>query len=182
MTVISITGCMDGQNTNLNQRPAHADEFIIWSICESPAANLGVNVWSGIHSRISADIISRQQVVDGLVVWGMMCGSATRPCPKIITDSARITEVGQYKLPPPCIYLMPSTAPRLPGNEKPKAQSINEVEFLKALRDTFKVNNDELFSVDYEIMEHGPRKARRTTLRRDGVDIRRSKISPIRRA
>ncbi|TXH51552.1 MAG: hypothetical protein E6Q97_18145, partial [Desulfurellales bacterium] len=31
--VIELKGCLDGNNTNIFERPPHAHEFIIWSVC-----------------------------------------------------------------------------------------------------------------------------------------------------
>ncbi|MGH2137807.1 hypothetical protein, partial [Enterococcus faecalis] len=64
--VIELKGCLDGNNTNIFERPPHANEFIIWSVCTNPGADPRRNAWSGIHTRLSAEIISRQQRVDGL--------------------------------------------------------------------------------------------------------------------
>jgi hypothetical protein len=73
--VIELKGCLDGNNTNIFERPPHAHEFIIWSVCTNPGADPRLNAWSGIHTRLSAEIISRSQRVDGLVIWDMVCGT-----------------------------------------------------------------------------------------------------------
>ena len=69
IAVIELKGCLDGNNTTIFERPPHADEFILWSVCTNPGADPRHNLWSGIHTRLSADIIDRHQQVDGLVVW-----------------------------------------------------------------------------------------------------------------
>ena len=73
IAVIELKGCLDGNNTNIFERPAHAQEFIIWSVCTNPGADPRHNAWSGIHTRLSAEIISRAQRVDGLLAWDMVC-------------------------------------------------------------------------------------------------------------
>ena len=78
--IIELKGCLDGNNTNIFERPPNAEEFIIWSICTNPGADPRHNAWSGIHTRLSAEIIDREQRVDGLVIWDMVCGSYGRPC------------------------------------------------------------------------------------------------------
>lgn len=70
--VIDLKGCLDGNNTNIFERPANADEFVIWSICTNLGADPRRNAWSGIHTRLSAEMISRNQRVDGLIVWDMV--------------------------------------------------------------------------------------------------------------
>ena len=37
IAVIELKGCLDGNNTNIFERPAHAQEFILWSVCPIPA-------------------------------------------------------------------------------------------------------------------------------------------------
>ena len=80
--VIELKGCLDGNNTNIFERPSHADEFIIWSVCSNPGADPRLNAWSGIHTRLSTEIISRSQRVDGVLIWDWVCGTMGRPCPK----------------------------------------------------------------------------------------------------
>ncbi|MFO1051888.1 MAG: hypothetical protein U1F36_06710 [Planctomycetota bacterium] len=65
--------------TSSSVRPA--DEFVIWSLCQNIGADPQHNAWSGIHTRLSAEIIHRGQQVDGLIIWDMLCGNA-RKCPK----------------------------------------------------------------------------------------------------
>jgi hypothetical protein len=182
--VIELKGCLDGNNTNIFERPPHAHEFIMWSICSNPGADPRHNVWSGIHTRLSADIISRSQLVDGLIVWDMVCATIGRPCPKILGDSVtdRLTEVGSFRVPPPCIYLFPGTIPSVRNNPFPAAQNIQQVELLKAFHDCFKGRNDELNSVTFEVAHIGAETARRTTIARGGLEQKISGMTPIQRA
>ena len=112
--------------------PPNAHEFIIWSVCTNPGADPRHNVWSGIHTRLSAEIISRSQQVDGMLIWDMVCGTVGRPCPKINGhDDPRVTSLGPYHLPPPCIYLLPATIPSPRNNPNPPPQALKDVEILK---------------------------------------------------
>jgi hypothetical protein len=43
-TVIELKGCLDGNNTNIFERPPHAEEFIIWSVCTNEGADPRHNV------------------------------------------------------------------------------------------------------------------------------------------
>ena len=103
VAVIELKGCLDGNNTNIFERPPQAQEFIVWSVCTNPGADPRHNAWSGIHTRLGAEVISRQQRVDGVVIWDMVCGTLGRPCPKLAASPERATEIGPYKLPPPCL-------------------------------------------------------------------------------
>jgi hypothetical protein len=179
--VIEMKGCLDGNNTNIFERPVHANEFYIWSICQNAAADPQKNVWSGIHSRLSAEIIQNQKQVDGLIVWDMLCGSVGRVCPKLTADPARSTELGPYKLPPPCLYLFPSTIPSPRNNRRPMPHSLEALELLSALARSFSVGEDEVFSVALEAEYSGNELVRRTTIRRAGAELRQSRWDPIRR-
>ncbi len=109
VAAIELKGCLDGNNTNIFERPTNAQEFVIWSLCTNPGADPRLNAWSGIHTRLSAEIISRQQRVDGVIIWDMACATVGRPCPKVVAAPERLTTVAHYVLPPPCIYVMPAT-------------------------------------------------------------------------
>jgi len=119
LAAIELKGCLDGNNTNIFERPAQANEFVIWSVCTNPGADPEKNAWSGIHTRLSAEIIHRRVCVDGLVVWDMLCGTEARPCPKMLDASRKEFDIGQYSVPPPCIYLFPSTVPTVRNNPAP---------------------------------------------------------------
>lgn len=178
--IIELKGCLDGNNTNIFDRPANANEFIIWSICQNEGADPRHNAWSGIHTRLSAEIIDRSQVVDGLVIWDVLCGTTARPCPKL--EGAKAFELGEYKLPPPCIYLFPSTVPSVRNNPTPAPQAIGNVGFLKALFDVFGGKEKELTFVHLEIKHKGSETVRRTRLMRDGVEIAASSDTPLQRS
>lgn len=179
--VIDLKGCLDGNNTNIFERPAHADEFVIWSICTNLGADPRRNAWSGIHTRLSADMISRNQRVDGLVVWDMVCGTIGRPCPKVADDDgSRLTDIGPFRVPPACIYLFPSV---VPSSAAPtvSAQPIEAVELLSAFHRCFKGRDAELNHVDFELLQSGSDLMRRTTIRRAGAVQKVSDMTPIRR-
>ncbi|HMX88008.1 MAG TPA: hypothetical protein PKD30_05860 [Saprospiraceae bacterium] len=182
IAAIELKGCLDGNNTNIFERPAQAKEFIIWSVCTNPGADPRHNVWSGIHTRLSAEIISRAQQVDGVIIWDMVCGTIGRPCPKISIDKSRATEVGPFLLPPPCIYVLPSTIAHPRTNPTPTAQSINSVEFLQALHTCFKGLDEEINFVDFEVSYRGTDTVRKTRIRRSGTVQRESELTAIRRS
>lgn len=179
--VIELKGCLDGNNTNIFERPAHAQEFIIWSVCTNPGADPRKNAWSGIHTRLSAEIISRQQRVDGVMIWDMVCGTIGRPCPKVMQDLSRLTTAGPYKLPPPCIYVFPATIASPRNNPHPKAQALGEVEILTAFHRCFQGRDDEVNYVDFEVAHRGADTVRTTRVRRNNVVERESDPIAIQR-
>ena len=172
---------MDGNNTIIYERPPHAEEFIVWSVCINLAADPRKNAWSGIHTRIGADLIDRQQQVDGVIIWDMVCGTVGRPCPKSQAAPERITTVAHYKLPPPCIYLLPATVASPRNNPKPTAQPIERVQLLKAFNDCFGGRLEEVNYVDFETEYRGADTVRKTRIRRGGVVVAESELIAIKR-
>ncbi len=180
--VIELKGCLDGNNTNIFERPPHAEEFIIWSVCTNPSADPRHNAWSGIHTRLSAEIIFREQRVDGVIIWDMVCGTVGRPCPKVTGDESRLNPVGPHFLPPPCIYVMPSTIPSPRNNPHPAPQRLEDVQLLRAFHDCFQGRDEEVSYVDFEVSYRGAETMRKTRVTRDGTMQRESDETPIRRA
>ena len=183
IAAIELKGCLDGNNTNIFERPDNAQEFVIWSICTNPGADPRHNAWSGIHTRLSAEIISSRQRVDGVIIWDMVCGTIGRPCPKIHQNEHRLNNIGlgRYKLPPPCIYLMPATIPNPHNNQHPRSQNLNEVEVLAAFNKCFGGNDDEINFIDFDVWYEGNDTLRTTTIRRNGRIQRESDPTRIRR-
>ena len=180
--VIELKGCLDGNNTNIFERPPHAQEFVIWSVCTNPGADPRHNAWSGIHTRLSAEIIFREQRVDGIIVWDMVCGTIGRPCPKRVADPGRSTAVGPFSLPPPCIYVLPATVPSPRNNPHPAPQKLGDVQLLKAFHDCFKGRDDEVNYVDFEVGYQGTDMVRKTRVVRNGATQQESNATAIRRA
>lgn len=177
VSIIELKGCLDGNNTNIFNRPPHANEFIIWSVCQNPGADPRKNAWSGIHTRLSAEIISRQEQVDGLIIWDMVCGTTGRPCPKTMQTK----RIGNFSLPAPCIYLFPSTIPSPRLNRSPKPHSIENVELLKILQQEFAIKKDDLTYVHITAENKANEIVRTTQLVRGGIEIAKSMPTPISR-
>lgn len=180
VAIVELKGCLDGNNTNIFDRPANANEFYIWSVCTNPGADPRHNAWSGIHTRLSAEIISRQQRVDGTIIWDFVCATIGRPCPKTANQPERLTAVGPFMLPPPCLYIFPATIPSPRNNPKPVAQPLGDVQFLKALHECFNGRDEELNYVDFEVEHRGADTLRKTRVRR-GDFVRESGATAIRR-
>lgn len=181
IAIIDLKGCLDGNNTNIFERPSGADEFVIWSVCTNPGADPRRNTWSGIHTRLSADMISRNRQVDGLIVWDMVCGTIGRPCPKIASDAApRLTDIGPFRVPPACIYLFPDTIPTIAA-PMASAQPIDAVELLSAFHRCFQGLDHEVNHVDFELRQADDEMMRKTTVRRNGAVQQVSKMTAIRR-
>lgn len=181
IAVIELKGCLDGNNTNIFERPPHAQEFVIWSVCTNPGADPRHNAWSGIHTRLSAEIIFREQRIDGLLIWDMVCGTIGRPCPKIENKSERLTDIGPFRLPPPCIYVFPATIPSPRNNPHPVAQRLEDIELLTAFNACFQCDPSEVNYVDFQVQYRGKEILRTTRVTRDGSIQQESAPTPIRR-
>ncbi len=183
MTIIETKGCLDGNNTNIFERPPQADEFIIWSLCQNPGADPRKNAWSGLHTRLSAEIIHRNQRVDAVVIWDMVCGTIGRPCPK----ANRKRDIWTYlsedtKTPPPCLYLLPRSVPDPRNNPKPRCWSLTDVGFARALSQAFKCDDADVIQVSIEARMEGAETQRRTCYTCEGREIVRSNWASINRA
>src|SRR5665213_1519165 len=177
---IELKGCLDGNNVNIFERPAHAQEFLIWSVCSSAGADPRRNAWSGIN-RLGAEEIVNEKLVDGLIVWDWICGSLGRPCPKLKRAEGRLTTVGQYQVTPPCIYLFPRTVPTVRNNPSPEPHALDSVGFLKALNGCFGGWDDEINRARFVVANKGSDTVRTTSIERGGVVQHTSKPTPIRR-
>ncbi|MCB9990102.1 MAG: hypothetical protein H6867_01825 [Rhodospirillales bacterium] len=182
VAAIELKGCLDGNNTNISVRPPHADEFIVWSVCQNKGADPRKNLWSGIHVRFSADIIAEEKKVDGLIVWDWLCNTVARPCPKVSNNPGRIIELGSYRLPPPCIYTFPGTIPSPRNNPKPRSRQVTDIGFLNAMHKCFGGWDSEINHVEFEASMEGVDLLRQTTISRDGKVRRKSKPTAIRRS
>jgi hypothetical protein len=182
IAVIELKGCLDGNNTNIFERPPQAQEFYIWSVCQNAGANPARNAWSGIHTRLSAEIIDKEKQVDGLIIWDMVCGTIGRTCPKLTADSTRSTEVGQHRLPPPCLYLFPATIPSPRNNPSPATHTLESLEFLTALHTHFKGREEEVFTVSLSTRYSGRDLQRMTVVSSGGAVVQESGWQAIRRS
>ncbi len=180
--IIELKGCLDGNNTTIFVRPPHAQEFIIWSVCTNAGADPRHNAWSGIHTRLSAEIISGGQRVDGVVIWDMACGTVGRPCPKQIADPSRTTVVGPFLLPPPCLYMLPATIPSPRNNPSPPPQALADVQIMQAFNDCFACVEAEINYVSIDVEHRGADTVRTTRVRRDGAVQKESRPTAIRRS
>lgn len=181
ISVIELKGCLDGNNTTIFERPAQAQEFVIWSLCSNPGADPRHNAWSGIHTRLSAEIIEREKLVDGVIIWDWICGTIGRPCPKLTGQPDRLTTVGPFQLTPPCIYLFPGTIPSVRNNPSPPPHQLAEVGILGAFHRCFGGRDDELNYVRFTVSHRGAETVRKTTVTRAGTVQRESNDTPIRR-
>lgn len=182
VSIIETKGCLDGNNTNIFERPANADEFIIWSLCQNPGADPRHNAWSGIHTRLSAEIVANGKLVDGLVIWDMLCGTIGRPCPKKDDKSRALVRLNRRAVPPPCIYLFPRSVPEARNNPKPPCHKLGEVRLLNALHQSFGGRDDEVVSVAMEVRMGEGSIERKTLFLREGKEIKSSDWTALRRA
>lgn len=178
---IETKGCLDGNNTNIFERPANAEEFYIWSLCQNPGSDPKHNAWSGIHTRLTAEIIHRKNRVDGLIIWDMLCGTKGRPCPKL-KRKQEFTLLEDSKVPPPCIYLFPKTIPDPRNNPKPPVWKLSELNFAKSLATCFQADKSDIMEVQIESRINKNSVERKTSLSQAGNLVTSSDWTEIKRA
>ncbi len=183
VSMVETKGCLDGNNTNIFQRPAQADEFVIWSLCQNPGADPRRNAWSGLHTRLGAEVIHRRERVDAVVVWDMLCGTPGRPCPKVEADPSRRTQIGKGRsAPPPCIYLMPRSIPDPRNNPSPPCATVEDVSLVRALLLGFRGDASDVVEVQIETRVKDATVQRKTRFLREGREITCSRWTSIKRA
>jgi hypothetical protein len=147
---IEAKGCPDGNNIRIWSRPTWAREFIIWSQCpDSLQHNPGHGITSGISRLFRKDLIEGERI-DAFVFFDGRCGSAVRRCPKRFGVEGALRErasdsPGQREgwLPPPCIYLFPSTTPHALSNRDPVPNDLSSCRFANAALAAFNVPDAE---------------------------------------
>jgi hypothetical protein len=112
----------------------------------------------------------------------MVCGTLGRPCPKIDNGQSQLKEVGPYQLPPPCVYVLPSTIPSARNNPSPPAQKLKNVELLQAFHDCFGGKEEDINFVAFEVVHEGAETMRKTIISRAGEIERASDATAIRRS
>jgi hypothetical protein len=157
---IEAKGCPDGNNTTIWDRPAWADEFVVWCLCPESLVNPpGEGVWSGVATRLLPKVTAEHVVVDAMLFWDGRCGSSIRRCPKRYgvtgTLRAKATEIPAQQgkddwLPPPCIYLFPASVPNIRNNRIPRVHTVETCRFANAMLELFNVPAEERASYVHE--------------------------------
>lgn len=182
LVCVEAKGCLDGNNTNIFVRPENADEFVIWSLCQNPGSDPRHNAWSGIHTRLGAELVAKRERIDGVIIWDMLCGTLARPCPKLLREPDRFTGLQGKQVPPPCLYLFPRTVPDPRNNPSPPVWQLGQVKFLELLADTFHLRPEEAIQVKIEARMDGVDIQRRTTFSDGNGQLHQSTWATVRRA
>ncbi|MBI1389665.1 MAG: hypothetical protein GC154_14600 [bacterium] len=182
-SIIETKGCLDGNNTNIFERPPHADEFIIWSLCQNRGSDPRKNARSGICTRLGAEVIHRGQRVDGLIIWDMVCATAGRPCPKTLADPDRLVKLSdRFQAPPPCLYLFPRNIPDARNNPAPPCWRLEEVRLMNAMAAVFGCGANDVVDVHIEARMMSAETQRRTRLVREDHEFFVSEWTTLKRA
>lgn len=179
---LEAKGCLDGNNTNIFQRPPNANEFVIWSLCQNGGSDPKRNAFSGIHTRLSAEIIAKRERVDGLLIWDPLCGTLARSCPKLDDKTKKVVTINSKMLPPPCIYLFPSTIPDARNNPTPRPWNLSDVRLLNVLCKAFYGKETDAVKVAIEVKMSGSDTQRRTIYTKGKLIIYTSNWTTVRRA
>lgn len=180
ISVFEAKGCLDGNNSTIFHRPANAEEFLIWSLCQNQGSDLRKGVWSGVHVRLGGKIIAENVRVEALIVWDMMCSSVGRNCPKLA--EGRGVDIEGRMVPPPCVYLFPRTVPDPRNNPAPPVFKLHEVELASALLARFGGDERDVTEVHIEARMNGANVERKTKLVRLDSGVSESGWTQLRRA
>ncbi len=115
------------------------------------------------------------------MIWDMVCGTIGRPCPKLQHSLRLLTDVGPFRLPPPCIYVFPATIPSPRNNPHPTAQRLEDLELLTAFNACFQGDAAEINYVDFTVQYRDTDILRTTRVTRGGVIQQESAPTTIRR-
>lgn len=174
---IEAKGNLDGNSAAIFERPEGVDEFYIWSMSSNAGTDLRHGIWSGLHSRLGVNIVTADEQIDGLIVLDSICGTAQRPCPKLAQGEVK-TIVGEYQVPPPCIFMFPKVVTR---DGLSRSQPLNDTEFASALHKCFRGRDSDVSFVDYEVHAEQGALSRQTTLRRGNHLVKQSGFTKINR-
>nr|WP_250807479.1 hypothetical protein [Neorhizobium tomejilense] len=177
IAVIEAKGSMDGNSATILERPAYADELVIWTMTTNPMSDVVKNVWSGLHTRISPEHIATGKRVDLVVAWDTL-GSSLRLCPGL-EALGPTGENGTSS--PPCLYLLPTELPIVGARPTVGAKRLHEVEFAQAAAECFGIPERFVGMVQFEVAEKRDRLARRTTVIFGNEIWKQSSMTPLRR-
>lgn len=93
-------------------------------------------------------------------------------------DEPRLTDIGPFRIPPPCIYLIPAI---VPGGTVTKtvAQQIADVTLLQTFHTCFRGRDDEINYIDFGIKFVGAESWRKTTVSRADIIQAESEMTPF---
>jgi hypothetical protein len=178
-TALEAKGCLDGNSATIYDRPDDVSSLVLWSLCQNAASSPPHSIWSGLHTRLSANIIATHRPVDGLLMLDPLCNCAARPCPKMAAGQG--LQILSWHLPSPCIYLLPGTAPSL-ENPSPPPNRLADVPFLAAIAAAFSLAEKDVYRVEINVRQDGASLARQTRILQDDRLIRESDWTKLRRA
>ncbi len=124
----------EGISVTVSERPAWAQEFILWCHLDGSISNQpSQGVRSIIVNRLANNLFKRGKVVDAVLFKDQLCGSALRRCPKYEEP------VGNAQIAPD-IFLMPREQPT-PQNPSPETHSIESLYLPLMILDSFGVRH-----------------------------------------
>lgn len=138
-------GCPDGAHSSLRWSvPEWARESYLWWLCPSLTHDPGAHVVKGVNrlkQRFIANLPggSGERMVDGVIFHNDLCGTPSRPCPKM----GRGIVLDEVSVPPPCIYVLPN--PVSDGIES-NWSGERRLEFPKILLALFAIEAEEVLS------------------------------------
>ncbi len=165
----------EGNSITITERPAWAQEFIMWCHLDGSITN---QPSQGVHSivvnRLANDLIRRGKVVDAVLFKDQLCGSPLRRCPKYRG------RVGNARIAPD-IFLMPRERPTV-QMPSPATHSLESLYLPAMILDLFGVTRRDrpkhIWSVEIHIISATKRGRqfyqRRTRILHQGTVVQES--------
>lgn len=104
----------EGNSINISERPLWAKEFGVWCHLDGAIVHHPAHGAHSIINRLTNELVRRNKLVDMLFFKDVLCGTATRPCPKYTGCEATI---GLRAMPD--IFFFPQRIPTLEDPEPP---------------------------------------------------------------
>ncbi|MER7046911.1 hypothetical protein [Streptomyces jumonjinensis] len=101
-------GAPDGTQGSVNWSvPDWAQETYLWWVFDGMKRNPGSEVAKGVSRLRKVFLTEDRKMLDGVIFHNDLCGTPGRLCPK----NEYAADFGDWRLPPPCVYVMPDHDP-----------------------------------------------------------------------
>lgn len=135
----------EGNSINISERPLWAREFGIWCHLDGAVVNQPANSSHAIINRVTNELVRRQKLVDVVFFKDVLCGTATRPCPKYPGRESTIA----FETAPD-VFLFPQRIPSLDDPEPP-THTLSSLRLPKLILALFGVSENDQISHTWKV-------------------------------
>ncbi len=124
----------EGNSINISERPLWSKEFGVWCHLDGAIVNQPAHGAHSVINRLTNELVRRGKLVDVLFFKDILCGTATRPCPKY---PGREDRIGLEAAPD--VFLFPKRIPSADDPEPP-VHKLNELRLPRLILELFGVD------------------------------------------